>query len=180
MICSSKEILKKYKTRYSLSKAIKNNEIFKLEHSIYSDRELVNPMIIASKKYPNEIVTMDSAFYYYNLTDAIPNKTFVATNRNYNTIKNENIVQFWIPKETLNQGKEKVIVDGEEVNMYEKERLLVESIRKRNQIYFDYYKEIIANHRKIADELDMYKIEQYIALYKNECNLGNVLLREVF
>ena len=46
MICSSKEILKKYKTRYNLSKAIKNKEIFKLEHGIYSDRELVNPMIV--------------------------------------------------------------------------------------------------------------------------------------
>ena len=76
--------------------------------------------------------------------------------------------------------KEKVIVDGEFVNMYNKERLLVELIRKRNQIPFDYYKEIIGNYRKIADELDMYKIEQYIALYKNECNLGNILLREVF
>ncbi len=29
--------------------------------------------------------------------------------------------------------------------MYDKERLLVELIRKRNQISFDYYKEIIAN-----------------------------------
>ena len=180
MICSSKEILKKYKTRYNLSKAIKNKEIFKLEHGIYSDRELVNPMIVTSKKYPNAIITMDSAFYYYDLTDIIPNKTFVATNRNSNTIKNENIVQVWVPKEILNQGKEKVIVDGEEVNMYNKERLLVELIRKRNQIPFDYYKEIVANYRKIADELDMYKIEQYITLYKNECNLGNVLLREVF
>ena len=180
MIYSSKEILKKYKTRYNLSKAIKNKEIFKLEHGIYSDRELVNPMIVTSKKYPNAIITMDSAFYYYDLTYVIPNKTFVATNRNSNTIKNENIVQVWVPKEILNQGKEKVIVDGEEVNMYNKERLLVELIRKRNQISFDYYKEIVANYRKIADELDMYKIEQYIALYKNECNLGNVLLREVF
>ena len=113
MIYSSKEILKKYKTRYNLSNAIKNKEIFKLEHGIYSDRELVNPMIIASKKYPNAIVTMDSAFNYYDLTDVIPNKTFVATNRNSNTIKNENIVQVWVPKEILNQGKEKVIVcDG--------------------------------------------------------------------
>ena len=123
-------------------------------------------MIVTSKKYPNAIITMDSAFYYYDLTDIIPNKTFVATNRNSNTIKNENIVQVWVPKEILNQGKEKVIVDGEEVNMYNKERLLVELIRKRNQIPFDYYKEIVANYRKIADELDMYKIEQYIALVK--------------
>ena len=64
--------------------------------------------------------------------------------------------------------------------MYNKERLLVELIRKKNQIPFDYYKEIISNYRKIADDLDMYKIEEYLSLYKNEVNIANALLREVF
>ena len=45
---------------------------------------------------------------------------------------------------------------------------------------FDYYKEIINNYRKISDELDMAKIEKYMALFKNEVNIGNTLLREVF
>lgn len=180
MIYSGKEILKKYKTRYNLFKALERKEIFKLEHGIYSDRELVNPMIIASKKYSSAIITMDSAFYYYDLTDVIPTKVYISTNRNSNTIKNKNIVQIKIPKEKLEQGKDIVIIDGEEVKIYNRERLLVELIRKRNQIPFDYYKEIITNYRKIADDLDMYKIESYISLYKNEFNLGNVLLREVF
>lgn len=137
-------------------------------------------MIIASKKYKSAIITMDSAFYYYDLTDVIPTKTYVATNRNSNTIKDENIVQIRVPKEILEQGKEIVIIDNEEVKMYNRERLLVELIRKRNQIPFDYYKEIIINYRKIVDDLDMYKIEEYMSLYKNEINLGNALMREVF
>ena len=160
--------------------AIKNKEIFKLEHGIYSNKDLVNPIVIASKKYASAIITMDSAFYYYDLTDVIPSKIYVATNRNSNTIKSDNIVQVWVPKEILNQGKEIVFVDGEEVKMYNRERLLVELVRKRNQIPFDYYKEIISNYRKIVYDLDMSKIEEYIALYKNECNLGNIILREVF
>ena len=180
MIYTNKELLKKYETRYNIKKAIENKELFKLDNGIYSDKDLVNPMIVASKKYPSAIITMDSAFYYYDLTDVIPHKTYIATNRNSNVIKKENIVQIKVPKEILNQGKEIVIIDNEEVKIYNRERLLVELIRKRNQIPFDYYKEIISNYRKISDDLDMYKIEEYIALYKNEQNLGNVLLREVF
>ncbi len=180
MIYSGKEVLEKYGTRYNLSKALKNKEIFKLEHGIYSDKDLVNPMIIASKKYPSAIITMDSAFYYYDLTDVIPKKTFVATNRNSNTIKDEKIIQIRVPKEILNYGKEDVIVDGEKVKMYNKERLLVELIRKRKQISFDYYKEIVSNYRKISEDLDMYKIEEYLSLYKNETNIADALLREVF
>jgi hypothetical protein len=56
----------------------------------------------------------------------------------------------------------------------------VELIRKRKQIPFDYYKEIISNYRKISDDLDMYKIEEYLSLYKNDVNLSDVLIREVF
>lgn len=180
MIYSAQEVIKKYGTRYNLSKALKRKEIFKLEHGIYSDKDLVNPMIIISKKYPSAIITMDSAFYYYDLTDVIPRKTYVATNRNSNIINDEKIVQIKVPKDILNFGKDEVIVDGEKVKMYNKERLLVELIRKKNQIPFDYYKEIISNYRKIVDELDMYKIEEYLSLYKNGVNIANALLREVF
>lgn len=180
MIYSGKDALEKYGTRYNLSKALKNKEIFNLEHGIYSDKDLVNPMIIASKKYPSAIITMDSAFYYYDLTDVIPRKIYVATNRNSNTINDEKIVQIKVPKDILNYGKEEVIVDGEKVKMYNKERLLVELIRKRNQIPFDYYKEIISNYRKISENLNMYKIEEYLSLYKNEVNIADALLREVF
>ena len=180
MIYSGKEAIEKYGTRYNLSKALKNKEIFRLEHGIYSNKDLVNPMIIASKKYSSAIITMDSAFYYYDLTDVIPKKTFIATNRNSNIIHDSNIVQIRIPKEKLNQGKEVVLIDGEKVKMYNRERLLVELIRKRNQIPFDYYKELISNYRKIVDDLDMYKIEEYLSLYKNESNIADVLLREVF
>lgn len=115
MIYSGKEALEKYGTRYNLSKALKNKEIFKLEHGIYSDKDLVNPMIIASKKYLSAIITMDSAFYYYDLTDVIPRKIYVATNRNSNTINDEKIIQIKVPKDILNYGKEEVIVDGEKV-----------------------------------------------------------------
>ena len=177
---TSDEILKKYKTNIELEKAIKNKKIFKIDHGIYSDKEIVDPMILFSKKYENSIITMDTAFYFYNLTDIIPDKVYLATNRNSNTIKRENIIQVWVPKEKLNVGKEKIKVNGNTINIYNKERLLVELIRKRNQIPFDYYKEIINNYRKIVDTLDSYKIEQYIALYKNENTLGNIILREVY
>lgn len=60
MIYSGKEILKKFGTRYNLSKALNNKKIFKLSHGIYSDKDLVSPMIIASKKIPK-------CYYYYEL-----------------------------------------------------------------------------------------------------------------
>ena len=83
-------------------------------------------------------------------------------------------------KKILDYGKTEVLIKGNIVNMYDKERLLIELIRKRASIPFDYYKEIILNYRYISEELDMYKIEEYVSLFKNEVNLFDIIQREVF
>lgn len=180
MVYSYDELIKEYGTRYNIQKALKKQEIYKLAHGIYSDKKIVDPMILFSKKYPYAVITMDSAFYYYNLTDVIPNKVYLATPRKYRTIKNDKIVQIFMEKNILDAGKTIVKINNQDVYMYDKERLLVELIRKRKQIPFDYYKEIIANYREIVDELDMQKIEEYLSLFKNDLNLSEALQREVF
>ena len=180
MLYNHNEVKKIYKSDYQIKKAIKDGLLYKLDKGVYSDKDIINPLIIFSKKYSSAIVTMDSAFYYYDLTDVIPQKIWLATSSGYRKINNKKIKQIYVPNSILYQGKIEVDVDGEKVNMYDKERLLVELIRKRKQIPFDYYKEIIANYRRISKDLDMYKIEKYLSLYKNDVNLSEALIREVF
>lgn len=180
MVYSFQEMLKKMGTKNNVEKAVKKGEIYKLKNNIYSDKKYINPIIVVSKKYPNGVITMDSAFYYYNLTDVIPQKVYIATNRNSNKIIDDKIVQIFMHKDILYKGKVEVEIDSSIVNIYDKERLLIELIRKRAFIPFDYYKEIISNYRQISDELDMYKIEEYVSLFKNEVNLFDILQREVF
>lgn len=180
MIYSYREILKKVGSGSMIEKALKNNELFRLKDNVYSDSDLVDPMVVISKKYINSIITMDSAFYYYNLTDVIPQKVHVATSRDARKINDPEVVQYYLNNDILNPGKTQVDVCGDKINMYDRERLLIELIRKRAFIPFDYYKEIIENYRQISYELDMYKIEEYVALFKNEVNLFDILQREVF
>ena len=180
MIYNYKEIIEIYKNDYNLKKALNKNEIFKLDKGIYSKKKIVSPLVIYSKKYPNSVITMDSAFYYYNLTDVIPSKVYLATDRNADKINNEKIIQTFMSKDILYQGKVNVQTNDGVINIYDRERLLIELIRKKKQIPFDYYKEIISNYRAIVDELDMYKIEEYLTLFKNDINLSNILQMEVF
>ena len=180
MILTYKEAYKKYKNDYGIEKAINNNEIYKVSRGIYSDKKNLDLMAIYSKKYPNAIITMDSAFYFYKLTDFIPQKVYLSISRHARPIKEDDIVISYIDDKIFKIGRCVKEIDGEKINIYDLERLLVELIRKKSQIPYDYYKEIINNYRKIADSLDMYKIEEYLALFKNEVNLSNTLLSEVF
>ena len=77
MIYSYKELKEQYKTDYTIKKLLKNETIFKIEKGIYSDEKYVNYLEIITKKYPNAIFTMNSAFYYYDLTDVIPEKEYL-------------------------------------------------------------------------------------------------------
>lgn len=169
----------KYST-YQLNKAIENGELFKVDNGLYSDIEYVNPLEIICKKYPSAIFTLDSAYYYYDLTDIVPNYFYLATKRTDTRITDKNIKQIFIPNDMFEFGKIQIEVENVKINIYDEERMLVELIRKKNLISFDYYKEIINNYRKRIDKLDIYKIQEYISYYKNESSLYDTIMREVF
>ena len=180
MVLLYKELIQKYESDYKIKKLIQEGKIFKIEKGIYSDKKDVNYLEIISKKYPNAILTSDSAYYYYDLTDVIPDYFYLATKRSDSRINDKNIKQVFIPNDLFDFGKTQIEVENIRINIYDEERILVELIRKKNIIPFDYYKEIITNYRKKADKLDIYKIQEYISYYKNESSLYDTLMREVF
>lgn len=180
MIYTRKEISNKYKSTYQLNRAIIKKEIFKVQNGIYSDKEYVNPLAIISKKYPKAVITMESAFYYWNLTDVIPEKIHLATTRNSVRFKENDIKQYFVEEDLFEFGKITKKIEGVEINIYDKERLLIELLRKKKQLPFDYYKEIILNYRRIIDTLDSFKLSEYISYYKNENLLYDRLQSEVY
>ena len=180
MLYFHKELIKKLKSDYQIQKAVSNKKYYKIEKGLYSDKEFVNPLEIILKKYPNAIFTSDSAYYYYDLTDVIPDYFYLATKRTDSRINDKNVKQIFIPNELFDFGKTQIEIENIIINIYNEERMLVELIRKKNIIPFDYYKEIITNYRKKADKLDIYKIQEYISYYKNESSLYDTLMREVF
>lgn len=180
MIYNHREIKEKYKSDYQINKAIENKEIYKIEKNIYSDTKNINYLEIISKKYPNAIFTMDSAFYFHNLTDVIPSKINLATKRNALRIKDDKIIQVFTSEKLFKIGKTQMLVEGATINVYDQERMLIELIRNKNQIAFDYYKEIISNYRKRINNLDVSKIEEYIEIFPHEEHIYETLQREVF
>ena len=89
-------------------------------------------------------------------------------------------IQIFTDKKILDVGKTIVKINNQDVYMYDKERLLVEIIRKRKQMPFDYYKEIISNYREIADEIDMSLLADYLDCFTNGKRIFEIIHREVF
>lgn len=180
MLYTRNELSEKYNSTYQINKALENKEIYKIQNGLYSDEEYVNPLAIITKKYPNFIFTMDSAFYYWDLTDVIPDKFCLATKKTSIRLNENDIKQYFTDEELFDVGKTTLNIENIKINIYDKERMLVELVRKKNLLPFDYYKEIISNYRKIAHTLDSFKISNYISYYKNENTLYDRVQSEVF
>ena len=180
MLYTHNEIKNTYKSTYQIIKALDNKEIYKIEKGIYSDVPSVHYLDIIMKKYPYGVFTSYSAYYYHNLTDVIPNKTYLATNRNATTITSDKIQQVRMKDELYDLGKTEIDYEGIKINIYDKERMLIDLARNKNQIGYDLYKEIISNYRKLANSLDTQKIEEYLQYFVNGDKIFEIIQDEVF
>ena len=103
---------------------------------------------------------MESAYAYYGLTDYIPEKYSVATKQNAHRIPNEKVMQMFITGDIFDIGKQMVTTKYGTINIYDKERLLIELFRLKSKFEYSFFKEVINSYRKLASncELDNYKI----------------------
>ena len=180
MLYNYNEMLKKYKDDYNIKKAVENEEIFKIEKGLYSDRENVHYLSIVTKKYPFAVISGHSAYYFYDFTDIIPNEITVCTSRNATRIHDEEIRQIRMQDELYKIGITTMEYEGNIINIYDKERLLIDLARNKNQMGYDLYKEIITSYRQIADSINMRKVEKYLSYFTNEDKILEILQDEVF
>ena len=123
---------------------------------------------------------MNSAFYYHQLTDVIPEKYYLATNCDASKIADSRVVQIFENSANLELGAEHIDYGGTSIYIYNKERMLVELLRNKNKLPFDYYKEILKNYRNILWELDVQLIQDMaLNLPKSQMVLKNLQI-EVF
>ena len=167
MVYYYKELLENGFNRYQIEKKVSNGELFKIEKGIYSNEKFPSELSVITKKYPKAIITLNSAFFYYGLTDKIPNYYYLATDKKSRSIKNDSVKQIFTKKELLSIGLTKMTIEDVDVNIYDKERMLIELIRYKSKLPYELYKDVINNYRRIKDKLNFIKIYKYAQNFNN-------------
>jgi hypothetical protein len=180
MIYTYRECKEKYGSAYQIRKAVEDGKIFFLQKGLYSDKEHVSQLALLMAKYPKAVFTMRNAFYYHGLTDVVPDQYDLATERDAAKIRDPSVVQFFYPADFFEQGVTEMQYQGTRIRIYDKERMLIELVRYRTKIPFDYYKELITSYRKMISDLDIEKLENYAACAPYSDKVTDVLQVEVF
>ena len=80
----------------------------------------------------------------------------------------------------MHLGATTMLYADAQINIYNKERMLLELIRHKNNLPYDYYKEIIGNYRKIIGDLDLQSMQEYLENFPKAGMINKALQLEVF
>ena len=161
MLKTRAECLKEYGSDYFINQKVKEGKLFRVDKGIFSEKEHVPELALLSYKYPKAIITMETAFYLYGFTDEVPDVCTMATKREAAPIADSRVKQVFMPKELLALGATTMDYKGYDIQIFDRERMLIELVRYKSKISFNYYKEILCNYRRILSQLNAEKIRNY-------------------
>lgn len=179
MILTYKQCIEKYGSDHMLKKEVAKGKIFQKEKGIYSLNRTCSELEIIGVKYPKAVFTGESAFYYHGLTDVIPDFYHLATVRTDGRIKDERVKQTFMKADVFDMGQIKMPYHNTEICIYSLERMLIELVRFRGKLPFDYYKEIIGAYRNQIMNIDIVKVEDYAAKFKYSDKMMRIIELEV-
>ncbi len=141
-------------------------ELLKVKHGYYRLAEYGAPRAteIIAHLFPDGILSMDTALYFYGYRNGPPQEWVLTLNRNiarsrlkldYPTLK-----IYLVEEKYLNVGVSKVKINGTPMKMYNRERVICDCFRYRNKIQpetFNYaIKMYMADPRKNSKNLPEY------------------------
>lgn len=140
-------------SRSEIKTLVHKNIIENIYHGYYKlyDSDISDILYIRTL-LPNAIICMDSALFYYGYIDRTPLEWHVAVDKNTSKSKFKNIYPsikaYYFSDSTLDFGRTTKIMDGYEINIYDKERLICDCFRYKNKIDSEIYTKAINSYIK--------------------------------
>lgn len=174
------ECLELFKNDFQIKKALQKKILYKIKPGIYSSKKNHSDLEVFIKEHPNIIFTMESAFFFHGMADEIPDIYYVATSKNATKLPKKETKQYFIDERIINIGKTFIKYNNhDQLPVYDKERLLIELIRYKNKLPFDYYKEVINYYRDHISEIDLPKLLDYLKHFPKKDLINEVIQLEV-
>jgi len=180
MLLRFSECRKRFGSPYQIEKAVREGRLFKMAPGVYSESGEESEIEVLQAQYPKSVLSLDSAYYYYDMTDEVPELYVLATADNSPRIKNTLVRQLYVPAGALMLGATEYDYEGERLRIYDLERLLVETARMKNLMPADLYKEIVLWYRANLERLDPSKIGEYAVAFPHKDRIMSVIDSEVY
>lgn len=165
---------------YRIERAIADGKIFRLAKGVYSLTGKESELEVLQFLYPESVISIGTAYYFYDLTDVIPERYDFVTARNARRITDARVKQYYVPGEVLKVGMCKRVFQGETLRIYDLERLVIETARMKCALPSDFYKEIVLALRAKTGEMIPAKIGDYLENFPKHDMIERIIDEEIF
>ena len=180
MLLRYNECKVRFRSAYQIEKALKERRLFKMEKGVYSESGDESEIEVLQAKYPNTVVSFDSAYFYYDMTDYVPEKYTLTIPDHARPITDDRIKLSFVPENVHLVGVTTFDYNDSKIRIYDKERLLIDTARMKGRLPPDQYKEVINYYRQIRDDLDGSKFPEYLELFPHRERIMQIIDMEVF
>ncbi len=180
MLLDFKTCRLRYGSPYQINKAVKDGRLFKMDAGIYSEDGTESEIEVLQMKYPRAIVSFDSAYFYYDMTDYVPELYTLTIANHARPISDDRIRTYFVPEDVLDIGVTTLDYDGAKIRLYDKERLLIDTARMKGRLPSDQYKEVVNYYRTCRDALDASKFPEYLERFPQRDRIMRIIDEEVY
>lgn len=162
-----------------LQQLVVEGMILKLKHGLYSLPELDNYVVLheALLSIPDGIICMGTALAHYELTTWNPPDIHIALPRGRKVVLPDYppIKLYHVTEDIFYLGRVEVMVEsGQNIAIYNRERVICDAVRFRNKIGIDIMKEVLREYMK-SQHCDLNSLNGYAQKLRIETVLSQYL-----
>lgn len=170
----------RFGSAYRIRSAIADGRVFRLAKGVYSLTGKESELEVLQFLYPESVLSFGAAYYYYDLTDVVPEQYDFVTARNARRITDERVKQYYVSEAVLRVGMCERVLQGERLRIYDLERMVIETARMKCSLPPDFYKEIVLALRAKTSEMVPAKIGDYLENFPKRETIVRIIDEEIF
>jgi len=136
-----------------IKKLMEEGIITKIKHGFYELTDYIpREEVIIARLFPESIIFLESALFYYGYTDRIPSSWQIAVNKNSNKLQYNIdyplIKPYYLEPKFIEIGIDTIEIEGVKIRIYDRDRTICDVLRYETKLEVEVFTNAIKNYIK--------------------------------
>jgi predicted transcriptional regulator of viral defense system len=160
-------------TSRQIKRMVQEGTISKIKYGYYELTEYIpNDLIIVARLFPDSVIFLESALFYYGYIDRVPKEIQIAVDRSSKTTKYDieypMVKPFFMEPRFLEVGVETIEIDGVKIRIFSRDRTICDVLRFEKKMDYEVFSSAIESYIK-----DSNKVVRNLFEYADILNIRN-------
>jgi predicted transcriptional regulator of viral defense system len=140
-------------TSRQIKRMVQEGIISKIKHGYYELTEYIpNDLVIVARLFPDSVIFLESALFYYGYIDRVPQEIQIAVDRSSKTTKYDieypMVKPFYMEPRFLEVGVEAIEIDGVKIRIFNRDRTMCDVLRFEKKMDYEVFSSAIESYIK--------------------------------